>query len=519
MNIKISLIVAFSAGTAVLLTSEDIAAQNAIQPGSSPGAVDSQTDEDLTVHDKADDASASDLSTSNDSMTTGAKSEALPDTGAPSPDAQKALIEAQQRLIDAQSEQIEDLQRRVTEIEQRASAKEKSDASPPAAPNATSKFVPRDSVGDLNRYALQRGDFPGAFLVPGTKRTSLAIGGFIKTAAIYDSQAEGMGADFLPSNLEPGEDGAFSLDATLSKLFVDGRAPVAAGTLRAYIEFDLNAQNNGNMGFKLRHAYGSWTTPFGMLTVGHTWSTMMDIACLPEGLTEPTISGFIFMRQAVIRWSQYLGQKKVTLHFAAEDPSSADVFSADPALGKSKVPDGVLGFQIDPVSFFHLRLNGIVRYIDTKLSTSETNVSPKAALGTALTIQVRTYKKDRIVLGGVYGRGLGRYLLGIPSIAGAALNPNDEALYLNRNWGAAGAYEHHWNEKLRSTLTYGHAESVIQDWEPDDSFRRSDYASINLMWQVRPYLTLGIEYGFGHRQNADETRIFNHRGGIGIQVF
>jgi hypothetical protein len=114
----------------------------------------------------------------------------------------------------------------------------------------------RDAVGDLNAPSVKAGDFPGAIQLPGDG-ISLAIGGFVVTAAIVDSHAEKMGADFVPAT--PGSsdnNGSFSIDSTLARLYFDARAPVPHGKVRGYIEYDMNASNNGSLGVKLRHAYG-----------------------------------------------------------------------------------------------------------------------------------------------------------------------------------------------------------------------------------------------------------------------
>lgn len=116
----------------------------------------------------------------------------------------------------------------------------------------------RDAVGDLNAPSVKAGDFPGAIQLPGDDGISLAIGGFVKTAVIVDSHAEKMGADFVPAT--PGSsdnNGSFSIDSTLTRLYFDARAPVPDGKVRGYIEYDMNASNNGSLGVKLRHAYGT----------------------------------------------------------------------------------------------------------------------------------------------------------------------------------------------------------------------------------------------------------------------
>jgi len=141
-------------------------------------------------------------------------------------------------------------------------------------------------------------------------------------------------------------DGGFSVDATITRLNIDARAPVPSGKLRGYLEWDLNSANDGTLGTRWRLVYGTWQNDYGTLLAGQSWSTFMDLKILPEGLTEPTVSGVIFQRQGQIRWSQALSPE-ITYHIAIEDPNSNDFFADQPAQGKTSVPDGVLGVEYD----------------------------------------------------------------------------------------------------------------------------------------------------------------------------
>lgn len=258
---------------------------------------------------------------------------------------QSAQLQAQQQQLDQQAEELDRLIERLDEVERTAAA------AVPAAPPPT-QGERRDDVGDLNSPGVMAGDFPGSYQIPGTRRVSLAIGGFVKTVAISDSNAEMMGADFLPATLgtrRADEEGAFSLDPTLTRIHFDARSPARTGQLRGYVEYDLNAGNDGSLGVKLRHAYGAWTQEVGTLTAGHTWSTMMDPKCLPEGLTEPTVSGVIFSRQPLVRWSQALAPG-TSMHLALEDPSSSDFSSDDSAVGQTSVPDAGRWGQVNACS-------------------------------------------------------------------------------------------------------------------------------------------------------------------------
>lgn len=383
---------------------------------------------------------------------------------------------------------------------------------------ADQELSPRDAVGDLNAPAVQAGDFPGAIKLPGLDNISLALGGFAKTAAIWDSHAENMGADLLPALLgtsRPDQDGQFSIDSTLTRFFVDGRAPVRDGKVRAYIEYDLNANNNGSTAFKLRHAYGKWYANEGTLTVGHTWSTMMDLSILPEGLTEPTVSGVIFQRQPVISWMQPLS-KSFSYLAAIEDPSSNDVFSDQPSLPTTSVPDVVLGVRYEPGDVWHLQLGGIGRRL--KLNTNNRDYS-ETGYGFTLTGGVKLFEQDRFVFSYVYGEGLGRYLLGIQSTAGGAVNTVTNTADLRKNWGGMISYKHQWSETMRSTAMAGYARAKPLDWQTGDIFKRSTFGSVNLMWRTQRFITMGIELAYGTRENIDGSDLNDTRIAFGMQVF
>lgn len=440
---------------------------------------------------------------------------------------QKQQLKEQQRRLDDQARELDKLGNRVEEM---------AGAKGPAAPEPTVKpqavvateskegnqptgDLARDSVGDLNAEAVKEGEFPGSIRIPGPGKISLAIGGFIKTVAIEDSKAENMGADFLPASLGtkyPDEDGQFSIDATLTRLHIEAHAPVRYGKVRGYLEWDLNSANNGNLGTRWRLAYGSWTNDYGTLTAGQDWSTFMDVKVLPEGLTEPTVSGAIFNRQGLIRWSQALSPE-VTYHIAIEDPNSNDFFADQPPPGHTSVPDVVLGVEYDQRTRRHARLNGILRRVEVDSPTGGNDTA--TGWGLAFTGYLHTFGQDKIGWSGVYGKGLGRYLLGITSNSGGAIDPVTGDLDLNKNYGGMVSYIHHWTEKLRSTAMLGYARADTADFQAGSFFKSSTYASANLMWSVQPYLTVGAEYAYGSRENKDGSDLDNQRFAVGIQLF
>jgi len=441
---------------------------------------------------------------------------------------QQQKLEAQSRQLDGQQQRLEELARRLdaaapdtTQVAVVTGEATRSEPAGKAADNARSSLAPRDNIGDLNSEAVRVGDFPGSFRIPGESQVSLRLGGFVKTVAIVDSKAERMGADFLPALLgttRPEDDGAFSVDSTLSRIFLDARAPTEAGQLQGYIEADLNDDNDGTLALNLRHAFGLWQNEYGTLLAGQTWSTMMDLKILPEGLTEPTVSGVIFQRQPMVRWSQPLGGG-FKYNLAAEDPNSADVFSQpdNPFLANTKYPDVVLGLEYDHEGEWHLRLTSVARELNVNVPDGGRDET--RAWGTALTGHISFLEKDRVMASAVYGEALGRYLLGIRSTAGGAIEPGTDMLSKRDNWGGMLALEHHWSQRWRSTVMAGYAKADPLDWQPGDTFKSSIYSSANLMWQALPYLNVGIEYAYGANELQDGSDFDNHRMALGFQFF
>ena len=449
---------------------------------------------------------------------------------------QGELLKKQQQTNERQLQEIQQLKKRLDRLE----AKPAHPSSPPSLPltpeppptkaakvskdpdaiQASDITRGRDSVGDLNAASVQEGSFPGSIQIPGPGQVSLAIGGFIKTVAIYDTNAEDAGADFLPALLGVRRDdksGNFAVDATMTRYYLDARAPVRYGHIRGYLELDLNDNNDGSLDQKVRHAYGVWKSPWGTLTAGQTWSTLMDLRALPEGLTEPTISGAIFQRQALLRWTQPL-DLGASVDFAIEDPDSNDVFRDQEEFSNSAIPDVVLAGEIVDEDIGHVRVGGIYRRIKVDKDGGGGNTKENG-WGITGGLHVNTVGKDRVMLVGSYGKGLGRYLLGIAPAAGGWVDPASGDLKLRTNYGGYVAYQRFWDQRFHSNFGLGHARAKTLSGQPGNFFHHSTYAYGNLMWNVLPYLTFGIEYDYGQRENRDNSTKDNHRIMIGTQLF
>ncbi len=420
-------------------------------------------------------------------------------------------IENQQKQLDRQAEQLERQQNLLDKLSHRVEEKGKNPAT--QVDERYSEPPHRDAVGDMRSPAIHRGGFPGAIEITGSKGVpiSLAIGGYVKTVAFYDTDYERDDPYFFPALLGLGsddEDGQFGMSSELSRVFLDAQTDTGKGALRAYIEFDFRDD------FTLRHAYLDWSGGYGQLKVGKYWSTFMDLHSLAEGVTEPLVSGAVLARQEQIRYTlpTYRG---LTFAVALEDPSSNDIMTDQQPLAHS--PDVVSTLKIDLPNQSHIRLGALVRRIELKSDALDDNKTTGWGLQTSGRWNLTA--ADSVVAGVAYGDGIGRYLLGLDPFSGAFIDTDSSKLKSRTGKGGFIAYSRRFSNDIRTNVMYGQANAEDEETLLAQAFESSTYFAANIFYEITPYLTLGVEYAWGERENLDGSNIENHRVTLGFQLF
>ena len=62
---------------------------------------------------------------------------------------------------------------------------------------------------------------------------------------------------------------------------------------------------------------------------------------------------------------------------------------------------------------------------------------------------------------------------------------------------------HTWNEKWRSTVTYGYVDIDNADGQSGDAYANTTYASANVICQVRKQMSVGLEGLYGEKETKD----------------
>lgn len=388
---------------------------------------------------------------------------------------------------------IEQLKQTVQTLEQKMAVMEENQAE-------TNKTV--------QEVAVKKGDHSGLQLA---ENTSMKIYGYAKMDAIYTDTDGGGKFSYVPSAVPLDKDqdnladNSFIMHARQTRLGFATFTDTDYGKFNIRIETDFfgaggNEHFSNSYGLRLRRAYGE----LGHLRIGQDWSTFIDLAAYPETIDFGGAAGSLFIRQALIRWTQPFSGG--TAMFAIENPENTFLVKGDDGNtsingGNNTIPDFVARVDLNP-GFGHYSLVGMLR--DLNIDTAGYNDSE---LGYALSANaiIPTFGKDSMTLEFNYGNAIGRYLNS--GFDDGFLNPVTHEIETNDQYGGFVSYQHFWMENLRSTVVYSLAERD-NDLNFVTNAADEQYQSVhaNLIWSPIPRINMGIEYIYAYREveNGDD---------------
>jgi len=379
------------------------------------------------------------------------------------------------------------------------------------AQNKDSLIIDRDKIGDINAPYVKAGEGTGAILLPGTD-ISIAIGGFIKATALYDTYYNVKNEIILPGTFTDEQigDGQTYSGARSSRLFLRGFSSVDNLKIDGYFEVDFR----GSSEITLRHAYLELQNNKGTkLLMGQYWSLAMDLQTIPEGLVEPTVSGGIFARKGQIRYTRKLN-KKLTIAVSLEDPTSSDI-KGENITPINKLPDGITSLSIDPSPKWHFSFTGLYRPLLLSNNLNNQKEYDFGFLGSSGVI-FKPSDINKFTLVALYGEGISAYVLGAD---GTAAYFSQEKLKKQEQFGGYVAYGHVWNKKFRSNIAYGKFNGSELRAMPQSNIKSSTYAFVNTFYHLNKYVNIGIEWIYTSKELHSGSTLNNNRFQFGIQIF
>jgi len=454
----------------------------------------------------------------------------------------------QTELIKAQEAQIEELQDRVKKLEEElrdrveklekalgttAQKQEPSEPKPlveprPEAPaqaaakaevpepkpaeEAPAYLLPIYRENDLGSAFVEEGEFPNSIKLRGPGRVSFAIGGYIKTLAIYDSDYEFSGNPaFAPAVLGlTGNDteGQVQVDARLSQLNFRTQASYGDSMIGSWLEFDFVDD------FRLLQAFMFWAGPWGEITAGKNNTALGDKDAAILALTDPNVHGAGYKRKEVIRYARPVNENW-RWSLSLENPDSDDVFPLIAATPHTELPDVGVRLRWEEKDIGHVQLAGLYRRLKVK---TEFGTARADGWGFHLSSTIFLFGKDWLIPGISYGEGLGNNILGLPTLTAGVVMP-DGSLDARRNFGYYVGYRRYWTTAIVTNFAYGYAEAEDIRGLPGDAFLNSDIVILNTLFHLNKWVTVGVEYNYGRRENVDHSDLDNHRVMLGMQLF
>jgi hypothetical protein len=87
--------------------------------------------------------------------------------------------------------------------------------------------------------------------------------------------------------------------------------------------------------------------------------------------------------------------------------------------------------------------------------------------------------------------------------------------------GIMVGYTHWWEEQWRSTFSYGFVQMDPEPSQGPDAYDKTHYLSLNLVYQIRKKLSIGLEglYGVNRVQDGDNGDAWRVQVGLVYKLF
>jgi hypothetical protein len=285
----------------------------------------------------------------------------------------------------------------------------------------------------------------------------------------------------------------FNVNARGSQLSIDVRAPELPGSPRFYYQNDFFGSGGGELPFRVRQLYGQIYN----VVLGQTFSVFEDPDAWPDTVDYEGPNSAVFARRPLVRYMLPLS-KKWQLNFGLEKPGAEVDTSIDPdARNVNHAPDGGLNVRWEDSKIGHVQFGAILRDIGAKGPI----VGDQSTFGWGLNLStsLNVFDRDSLQAQLTYGEGLFRYFNDDFANNDAAYDSSGNLTAIPA-FGAMIGYTHKWSDILRSTASYGYVNLDNEFSQAPNAYHQTHYASLNVVWQARKRLTLGLEGLYGHKE-------------------
>ncbi len=344
------------------------------------------------------------------------------------------------------------------------------------------------------------GDVLGVFIV-----TSKLMGA---TEWFVTSSIPVSGQDFYNSGVQ------LSGTANQSDLNFEIRMPTPVGPLRVVYRNDFAQPSSPAFTYDLRDFY----VQAANLLVGFTESVFGDVDAQPATLDYEGPNSEISYRHLQVRYVFKLLRSSTTdllLNVALENPASEIPLSA--GVPRSVAPAGAVSLRLEGKPG-HLQLATLLRAVGSQTTAGQSQTV--FGWGLSLSGSLNLWGADFLSLQVAGGQGIAAYFNDTGGLGlDAADNANGQLTALSL-FGSFVGFTHNWAARWNSTASYGY---LVMDTQPyaaalgTGGFRRSQYASLNLVYQPWTHFLVGVEGLWGYNQTVSGASGQAWRGQTNLQ--
>lgn len=272
--------------------------------------------------------------------------------------------------------------------------------------------------------------------------------------------------------------------------------------------FKANFMGNNNA-FNCFHFYAKYRG----LTAGYTNSLFTDGAAEPFTIDFEGPNGYPFVTLFTAYWQQPLGD-----NFSIA--GGIDAPTASFSTGKTTES---VSQRLPAVPFYvqyawgggasHVRLSGIVRPMQYRNLNDNKN-STLVGHGIQLSGMTGIAGGLSLQLNAAYGSGIASYIqddngLGLDAVA----TSTPGKMKMVRTLGITGGISYTFSPKVTSNIVYSHASNFFGGTSDVSAtqYRYGDYLAANVVYAVNKFISVGMEYDYGHRKSIDGTSLHTNR--------
>jgi hypothetical protein len=414
-------------------------------------------------------------------------------------------VESLQKIVGEQKKRIENLEK-----SRRQALPPQSTESPAVAGGAerTSPVTHRPAFADQQEPAPRPYDltlepeYRGFIPIPNTGGIMLRFSARPRVDFTYDPKNTGDDNRFIPAKIpvsgDPDSGGRpiANVNTKGTRLNVDVRGPRYAGSPRFFFQNDFFGPGSGEMNFRVRHIYGKIYN----VIAGETFGVLEDPDIWPDTVDYKGPNSMVLARIPLLHYQLRLGRQWLATLGIEQPDSSPD---GTDVVGVNHAPDGGFNLRWEKADAGHAQLAAVFR--DIGAHSPAFGDHSALGWGTNLSGTLDVFGGDTILGQVTCGQGIGS--LGNDTSTfdtDAAFDEHGDLVTLPYLAAFAG-YTHKWAEDWRSTATYGFVNLEPEASQGPDAYRRTHYASVNLVWQLRTHLGIGVEALYGHKETQNHA--------------